>query len=151
MNKRTRVILQLTRLGIMSDFLRTLPACDTSNLWAWPTLSPPDYRLLIWLFTYTYRKQKMQELGSRKVTSQNSGEAGSELSGPGELDNTTFTAIQARSREAVQDSALLEILGGYYDRAKTAVLLTLLLRIGAGSFLVAWLIRKYRNRFTPRL
>ena len=90
----------------------------------------------------------MQEIKSSNPESdQKAGKA----SGPGELDHTTFTTFQARSRKELQDSALLEMLGGYYDRAKTAVLLTLLLRIGAGGLLAAWAVRELRTHRSPKL
>ncbi|KAL8895762.1 MAG: hypothetical protein Q9192_003458 [Flavoplaca navasiana] len=143
-----QLILWGLTLGIVSDFLRILPSCDPSKLWAWPTLSHLDYQFSIWLFTYAYRKQKLQEIESSYPASDT--EAGG-ASGPGELDDTTFTTFQARSRKEVQDSALLEMLGGYYDRARTAVFLTLLLRIGAGSLLVAWGVREGRKRRTQSL
>ncbi|KAL8669812.1 MAG: hypothetical protein Q9168_005616 [Polycauliona sp. 1 TL-2023] len=147
-NPSQQLILWGLTLGIVSDFLRILPSCDPSKLWAWPTLSHIDYQFSIWLFTYAYRKQKLQEIESSYPASDTqTGRA----SGPGELDDTTFTTFQARSRKEVQDSALLEMLGGYYDRARTAVFLTLLLRIGAGGLLAAWGVRELRNRRSPKL
>ncbi|KAL8726647.1 MAG: hypothetical protein Q9166_006606 [cf. Caloplaca sp. 2 TL-2023] len=92
--------------------------------------------------------QKMQEMESSNPTAKK--ETG-KASGPGEIDDTTFTTFQARSRKEIQDSALLEMLGGYYDRAKTAVFLTLLLRIGAGGLLAAWGVRELRNRRSQKL
>ncbi|KAL8650887.1 MAG: hypothetical protein Q9226_004957 [Calogaya cf. arnoldii] len=143
-----QLILWGLTLGIMSDFLRILPSCDPSKLWAWPTLSHVDHQFSIWLLTYAYRKQKLREIESSYPASDTKiGGA----SGPGELDDTTFTTFQARSRKEVQDSALLEMLGGYYDRAKTAVLLTLVLRIGAGGLLAAWGVREVRNRRSQKL
>ena len=133
-----------TPLGIMSDFLRTFPTCDPDTLWSWPTLSPVDYQFTIWLLTYGYRKRTLhrtQRIG------QSSGNDGSiQISSFGEVDNTTFTAFQSRSRREIQDSALLEVLGGYYDLAKTAVFLTLLLRLGTGGLTLAWLARNLRIR-----
>ncbi|KAL9576315.1 MAG: hypothetical protein Q9212_007206 [Teloschistes hypoglaucus] len=111
-------------------------------LWAWPTLSPLDYRFTIWLCTYAYRKQKTREMGlGRSANTKGT----TRSSGPGEIDDTTFTTFEARSRKEVQDSALLEMLGGYYDRAKVAVVLTLLLRVGAGGLLGAWGYRRFRD------
>ncbi|KAL8769844.1 MAG: hypothetical protein Q9209_004282 [Squamulea sp. 1 TL-2023] len=125
-----------------------LPSCDPSELWAWPTLSHVDYQFSIWLFTYAYRKEQMQGMvPSNLASDKNVGKA----SGPGEIDNTTFTTVQARSRRGIQDSALLEMLGGYYERAKTAVFVTLLLRIGVGGFFTAWGLRELRNRRSPKL
>ncbi|KAL8912206.1 MAG: hypothetical protein Q9171_002768 [Xanthocarpia ochracea] len=147
-NPSQQLILWGLTLGIMSDFLRILPSCDPSELWAWPTLSHVDYQFSIWLLTYAYRKQKMQEIkSSNPASDQKAGKA----SGPGELDHTTFTTFQTRSRKEIQDSALLEMLGGYYDRAKMAVFLTLLLRIGAGGLLAAWGVRELRTRRSQKL
>ncbi|KAL8779043.1 MAG: hypothetical protein Q9194_001652 [Teloschistes cf. exilis] len=80
-------------------------------------------------------------LGSRANTN---GTARS--SGPGDIDDTTFTTFETRSRKEIQDSALLEMLGGYYDRAKVAVVLTLLLRVGAGGLLGVWGYRRLQDR-----
>lgn len=134
----------------MSDFLRTLPSCDTSQLWEWPTLSPLDYQTSIWLFTYSYRRQRRREMESSKPKLEGPHKRETGTSGPGELDDTTFTTFQARSRKGVQDSALLEMLGGYYDRAKIAVFITLMLRFGIGGVLAAWGYRHVRNRRAPK-
>lgn len=126
----------------MSDFLRLLPSCDTTKLWAWPTLSPLDYQFTIWLCTYAYRKQKTREMALTNVANT---KGTTKSSGPGDMDNTTFTTFEARSRKEIQDSALLEMLGGYYDRAKIAVVLTLLMRIGVCGLLGSWGYRSLRN------
>ncbi|KAI4238956.1 MAG: hypothetical protein LQ349_000726 [Xanthoria aureola] len=147
-NPSQQLILWGLTLGIMSDFLRILPSCDPSKLWAWPTLSHIDHQFSIWLFTLAYRKQKLREIESSYPANDTT--IGGP-SGPGELDDTTFTTFQARSRKEVQDSALLEMLGGYYDRARTAVYLTLLLRIGTGGLLAAWGVRELRNRRPQKL
>lgn len=134
----------------MSDFLRTLPSCDASSLWAWPTLSSFDHQFFIWVFTFAYRKQKLKELTSQIEAAQQATKGQKEASGPGELDSTTFTTLGTRP-ERVQDSALLEMLGGYYDRAKAAVFLVTLLRLGAGGLLAIWTIRRLRGQVSSKL
>ncbi|KAL8791202.1 MAG: hypothetical protein Q9213_000159 [Squamulea squamosa] len=147
-NPAQQLVLWGLTLGIMSDFLRMLPSSDPSELWAWPTLSHIDYQFSIWLFTYTYRKKKLQEMVPNNLASDKKvGKA----SGPGEIDDTTFTTVQARSRRKIQDSAILEMLGGYYERAKMAVFFTLLLRIGIGGYFTAWGLRELRSRRSPKL
>lgn len=135
----------------MSDFLRTLPSCNPLSLWAWPTLSQIDYQLVIWLFTFLYRRQTLHKIESQGSQAGGADEEPMKASGPGELDNTTYTTPQARPRKGVEDSALLEMLGGYYDRAKAAVFFTLLLRLGTGSILTVWGMRRLRSRLPPGL
>lgn len=143
------LIWWLTCLGVMSDFLRAHPSCNVPDLWAWPTLSPVDYQFFIWLSTYTYRRQKTRDLESKTVTTDTVGGRTTKLSGPGEIDNTTFTILKSQSQKGIQDSDLLEVLGGYYDRAKTAVFLTLALRLGLGGLFASWALRQLQGRRYP--
>ncbi|KAL9593034.1 MAG: hypothetical protein Q9219_007692, partial [cf. Caloplaca sp. 3 TL-2023] len=135
-------------LGIMSDFLRTIPSCDTSDLWAWPTLSPIDFQFVIWVLTYTYRKQKMRKLTSTIITTDKGSE---KAPGFGDLDNSTFTTLHGPSRQAMQDSELLDTLGGYYDRAKLAVFCTVMLRLVVGSLCATWAFRQLLLRDPNKL
>lgn len=131
----------------MSDFLRVHPSSDVSNLWAWPTLSPVDYQFFIWLSTYTYRKQKINDLESKTITTDKDSESAANVSGPGEIDNTTFTILKPESQRGIQDSDLLAVLGDYYGRAKTAVFLMLAIRLGFAGLFARWAIRRLHDRY----
>ncbi|KAL8704883.1 MAG: hypothetical protein Q9201_001999 [Fulgogasparrea decipioides] len=95
--------------------------------------------------------KKMRAMHSSNPAKDGPSQKENSTSGPGELDDTTFTTFQARSRKEIQDSALLEMLGGYYDRAKIAVVATLLLRLGIGGLLAAWGYRKARSHGIAKL
>lgn len=133
-------------LGVMSDFLRAHPSCDVSNLWAWPTLSPVDHQFFIWLSTYSYRKQKIHDLESKTVMTDNDSKKAASLSGLGEIDNTTFTILKPQGQRGIQDSDLLDVLGGYYDRAKNAAFLTVALRLGFAGLFTSWAIQRLQSR-----
>ncbi|KAL8841787.1 MAG: hypothetical protein Q9170_000820 [Blastenia crenularia] len=103
-----------------------------------------------WLGKTPYRRRKLRQLDSTVLTSESPGEGAVQLSGPGEIDDTTFTTPRPQRQGGVQDSALLEALGGYYPRAKVAVFFTLALRLGTAGLLATWAIHQLRNRSSAR-
>jgi hypothetical protein len=49
-------------LGVMSDFLDLLPPHNALTLWTYPTFTPLDVRLVVWLMTYRFKARKRAEL-----------------------------------------------------------------------------------------
>lgn len=49
-------------LGVVADFLDLLPPHNALTLWTYPTFTPLDVRLSIWLLTYRFKNRKRAEL-----------------------------------------------------------------------------------------
>lgn len=49
-------------LGVVADFLDLLPPHNALTLWTYPTFTPIDVRLAIWLLTYRFKHRKRAEL-----------------------------------------------------------------------------------------
>ena len=49
-------------LGVMSDFLDLVPPHNAVTLWSYPTFTPLDVRLVVWLMTYRFKSRKRAEL-----------------------------------------------------------------------------------------
>ena len=49
-------------LGVMSDFLDLMPPHNALTLWTYPTFTPLDVRLVVWLMTYRFKARKRAEL-----------------------------------------------------------------------------------------
>ena len=49
-------------LGVMSDFLDLIPPHNALTLWTYPTFTPLDVRLVVWLMTYRFKARKRAEL-----------------------------------------------------------------------------------------
>lgn len=145
-NKNQRPInLWGLTLGIISDFLGSLPSDGPSKFWAWPTFTPWDLRFVVWVFAYAFRARKLKDLHSNSEKS-NLGRSlnTAELRG---LDNETFTASGAvLPRKVSPSSAVGTMLDGYFDLLRKAVITTLLLRLGFGTYLIVWLKRKFSGR-----
>ena len=143
---RSLVLWGLT-LGIIADFLELLDVHKTSKLWYWPTFSPYDVRAIVWLLTYRFRSQKLQQLtaktsGTPAPTNNNNDDV--RVSG---FDATTVTISNMRqskgSESGVAGGLLLE---GYFDRLFKALYVALLTRLGFSVALMAFVVRTYRQR-----
>ena len=127
-------------LSIIADVLQLIDAKAASKLWSWPTFSPWDIRLTIWLLTYRFRSRKLQELTTR-------GEKLSDVQ-TGGMDSTTFTTsagAQRRSKTSEAGAAALQLLDGYSEPLRRAVLVALVLRLAVGGGLAAYLLRRHRT------
>lgn len=51
-------------LGVVQDFLDLMPPHNALTLWTYPTFTPLDVRLCIWLLTYRFKHRKRVELQS---------------------------------------------------------------------------------------
>ena len=125
-------------LGIIADVLQLIDAKAASKLWAWPTLSPWDIRLSVWLLTYRFRSQKMRELITR----------GDKLNDvqTGGMDSTTFTTSHTqRSKTTEAGAAALQLLDGYSEPLRRAVIVALVLRLAVGGSFAAYLLRRHRT------
>ncbi|KAF2216571.1 hypothetical protein CERZMDRAFT_93865 [Cercospora zeae-maydis SCOH1-5] len=51
-------------LGVIQDFLDLMPPHNALTLWTYPTFTPLDVRLWVWLLTYRFKNRKRVELQS---------------------------------------------------------------------------------------
>ena len=148
-------------LGILADFLEMLPPHNALNLWTWPTFSPWDVRLIIWIMSYSFRMRKLRQIGVGQGHPPAAMEEGldtidvpkgnpSETS-PGEVSIGGVGAghLYGKLRhphERSRSSAVGIMLEGYYDLVRRAVFLALALRISTGVALFILLVRRFRRR-----
>lgn len=148
-------------LGVLADFLEMLPPHNALALWTWPTFSPWDVRLVIWLMSYSFRMRKLRQIGvgqshvpaaveegldatddpRSKPSETRPGEVGIGGLGAGQLYSKPRQSY-VRSRS----SAVGVMLEGYYDLVRRAVFVALALRISTGAALFVLLIRQFRAR-----
>ena len=130
-------------LGILADLLELIDIKGASNIWSWPTFTPWDIRLVVWLMTYKFRSRKLRDLSTTTGTPASDRSNGITISG---LDSTTFTTSQARrSNLSAAGVGALHLLDGYSEYLQRAVLLSLFLRLAVGTTLTAIFIRRYRE------
>lgn len=134
--------------GILANFLGLLPTDNPTKMWDWPTLSPWDIRLVIWLTTYKFRAHKMRVLRTSMTALEDPIEP-SEKVVLGGLDSETFATKTTNVRHSSKLSSLDtigEMLDGYFERLKTAMWIALALRLGFGTVVATTLIHRYRRR-----
>ena len=141
--------------GIMADFLHLLPSCNTFNLWTWPTFSPWDLRIMVWLMTYRLHKRKVQELDFQQQESPTMIEEGLDTLGIQKsrwqphgvhMDGLGLIGSQHTSIQAASVGAIGHLLEGHYDLMRRAVVVTLILRLGFGAGVLALVLRRMRGR-----
>lgn len=139
-----RLLLWGLTMGIVTDFLRPFDSDDTSNFW--PTFSPWDFRCTVWLFTYSFRARKLQELrvDGHSSQSRQANNTHTELNG---FDLDTFSASASTPQKVLPSSTIGNLLDGYYNLLKKAVIMTLLLRLGFGMLVIVLLRRKFSRRY----
>lgn len=126
-------------LGMIADFLGPLSS-GVHDFWTWPTFSSWDYRLAVWLFTYSFRTRKLRELRSAGGGGggDDKGNIPTQLSG---LDGITFSASSSIGKQGVEEkrkqeerfSVVGKMLDGYFDRAMYAMALVLFCRLGLAT------------------
>ncbi|KAL9615040.1 MAG: hypothetical protein Q9167_000463 [Letrouitia subvulpina] len=113
-------------------------------------MSPPDSRLFIWLFTYNFRRKKVEKsseiAGRTRVI-----EVTTKAAGIGSMDDTTVGTAADPSTTKFQESTLWDTLDEYFDLSKRAVLTVLAVRCGAAAVLAYWLIKRVRRRRLAKL
>ena len=146
--KEPPLVLWGLTYGILANFLGLLPTHDRTQMWDWPTLSPWDVRLVIWLVTYKFRASKIKALGNPVSAAGDPEEPqnGASLDG---IDNSTFISSSSTKVQHKKLSSLDtvgEMLDGYFERLRNAIWIALALRLSASSLTALLLFRHYRNR-----
>lgn len=147
-------------LGVLADLLDMLPPYNAVKLWNYPTFTPPDLRVFVWLFTYGMRKNNADDLSTgnwpykkRRRASQTAMDATSYASAVTEAEPTTASGKNEAGIEGSgigrnpQDS-VGRLLEGYYHRMNIALAVFLLYRTVAGSTILYALYRLWKRRQT---
>lgn len=144
--------------GITADFLDLLPSHRTSQLWSWPTFSPWDVRLTVWLLTHSFRKRKLREMESEfKDRSSINAERSDAVSDAKSQDihgvphRVDMDKVGASNQENVlarrpQSGALGRMFDGYYSLLRRAIAIAVLLRCGASVAFAAVVLRRAHAR-----
>lgn len=147
-------------LGIVADFLEMLPPHNALDLWTWPTFSPWDVRLVLWIMSYSFRMRKLRQIGVGQVHAPAAVEEGAEAIDapkgkppevrPGEVGIGGLGAGQLysklkQSHERGRSSAVGIMLEGYYDLVRRAVFVALVLRVATGLAMSSLFIKRFRR------
>ncbi|MCJ1259752.1 hypothetical protein MMC24_007591 [Lignoscripta atroalba] len=128
--------------GVLVDLLKLLPPHDTSALWTWPSFSPWDIRVIIWLVTYRFRKHKLSVVGLSCDNATPIIEEGLDAVGNSRKQSVRGSAIR---QSGSQSGAIGQMIDGYYDLVRRAVLISLILRLGTCSAIATFLIKRFRR------
>ena len=140
--------------GIVADFLDLLPTSNSFKLWTWPTFSPWDLRLMVWFMTYRLHKRKVQELDFKQQGSPTVIEEGLDTLGAQKnrwqphgvhMDGLGLNGSQHASHPASSAGAIGHLLEGHYDLLRRAVAVTLMMRLGLGAGVLAFVLRQMRS------
>lgn len=144
-------------LGVLADFLDMLPPYNAVKLWKYPTFTPPDLRAFVWAFTYSMRKNNAHDLSAgtwpyknrRRRASQTAMDATSFASAVTEGEPTKMSGqgvgIEGSAIGNPQD-LVGRLLEGYYHRMNIAVIAFLIYRTAAGSAVVYYLWKLWKDR-----
>ena len=144
-------------LGIVTDLLELVPPHDALAYWAFPTFTPPDLRLVLWLLSYRFRRRKARAVeqassavrlrieGADEAPDGHPGQSGIEGLGVGRYFGGEHD-LGRPARVGERSSAVGILLEGYYGHVRAAIVVTLLARLAAASGTVIWLWRWWRGR-----
>lgn len=160
-------------LGVVSDFLDLIPPHNALTLWTYPTFTPLDVRLIVWLMTYRFKERKRAELQAGTVVLHKPafGGVSESLASSAVLverpDETGFHGLgtgSAVGNVKNKKAAVATMLEGYVDRAaswflpeiadraryydivRSAVALALACRASSLALFLYWLWRRHRGR-----
>ena len=135
-----------------------LPPHNETDLWDYPTYTPPDIRFVTWLVTYRFRRQKRiaieqgaVALGTGPVKVEvgldavaNGGPVGETNGEIGEAHGGKWEGRGQKVRAGQQRSSTVRVmLDGYFVVLRKAVIVALVLRLGVGAGLGVALWRRF--------
>ena len=129
-------------LGILADLLELIDRTATARLWSWPTFSPWDLRILIWLLNRKFQSRKIREL---TIVRPPQDHQTSEICIDG-LDNTSYSrSIRHTMKGSEAGIAGMMLLAGYTNRLRGAVIVGLLMRVTFGAIVLFYGLHKYHG------
>ena len=144
--------------GIMADFLDLLPSHKTFKLWSWPTFSPWDIRLAVWLLTHQFRRRKLRELESGFDHSPTLIAEGLDTLGVAEgqdihgvphrvdMDGLGLSNRGKFLAQKPRSGAAGHMFEGYYSLLRKAIAIAVILRCSAGAALAIYVLRRAHSR-----
>lgn len=146
-----RLLLWGLTLGVLADFLDTLPPYNAVKLWHYPTFTVPDLRGLIYLFTFRLRNNNAGDLSGGTWPSQTAVDATTQAMavsaqprGRGRRRNDV--GIGGLGVGSHPSHAVGKMLSGYYERISMAIGVFLVLRAILGTTVVLWAYRRWKAR-----
>lgn len=151
-------------LGVLADFLEMLPPYNAVELWRYPTFTPPDLRLFVYLFTRSLRRNNAGDLSagtwpySNKASNQTAVDATTEAvavteaepkrlsSGGGKQDRDNESGIGGLGIGSNPKHAVGRLLAGYYERVNVAIAVFVLYRTILGAGFGWWLFKIWKRR-----
>ena len=149
-------------LGVLADFLDTLPPYNAVALWRYPTFSVPDLKFLVWLCTRGLRRGNAGDLSGGTWPSNTAGDSQTQavaVTGD-EPASMVYQELQERARNTAgisgngvskSNDALSRMLVGYYDRINVALGVFFAYRTIAGTAAGVWLYRYWKLRKSSKL
>jgi hypothetical protein len=143
-------------LGILTDLLEMLSPHTMLQLWQFPTFTAPDLRLLIYLFTFSLRKQNARLLNSGTWSRQKPDAESRTAAVPvPEAEPNFMKSGNAHGDEDVAvpppiHPALTTMVSGYYDRVNIAIAAFLVLRLAAVGASSSYIFSAWRRRHLSR-
>lgn len=153
-------------LGVLADFLDMLPPYNAVQLWEYPTFTPPDLRVFVWLFTLSMRKNNAHNVNTgtwpynkdkpktRRRASQTAMDVTSYARAVTEAEPTSMKPTNEAGIESTSDGphpqdSIGRLLEGYYHNMNIAIVAFLMYRTALGSAIVysgfkLW--RRYQSR-----
>ncbi|OCK85303.1 hypothetical protein K432DRAFT_287060 [Lepidopterella palustris CBS 459.81] len=167
---QTPLLLWGLTLGVISDFLEHIPPHKAMEMWTYPTFTDWDVRFLVWVMSYSFRKQMMKEMGQVPLSAaaaptavEKAAKAADaagvqkqglpvdetvELDEPGEvgIGGLGVGRHWGRSKRELlraRGGAVNRMLEGYYPIVRRAVAAALVARISLVTFLLAFIGNRY--------
>ncbi|KAF2221451.1 hypothetical protein BDZ85DRAFT_265392 [Elsinoe ampelina] len=141
-------------LGVMADFLDLLPPHNALGLWSYPTFTPLDVRIVIWVLSWRFRQSKQREVQEIQQNRIPTVEVGLDAIAPGgNLKEGGIhglcTGLDAdNDRTRMKSSAVSTMLEGYYDIVRKGVAIALVGRTSVLIALAAWIYARHKRRRT---
>ena len=137
-------------LGMVADFLDMFPPGDNSvKLWAYPTFTNPDLRLILWLITYSLRKANGREVmvsgGRERISAVDASTAAMAVDNTNPQNNEAGISGLGLGRPN-HTRLVSTMLDGYFTRLHWAIVIWLSCRAAIGSAAAICLIRYLRKR-----
>ncbi|KPI34358.1 uncharacterized protein AB675_11067 [Cyphellophora attinorum] len=156
------ILLWGLTLGVLADFLDTLPPYNAVALWKYPTFTVPDLKFLVWVCTRSLRLGNAGDLSSGTWPSNTAADAQTQAVAVTEGEPTKLVLEQLRDQKrntvgisgtgvTRSNDALSRMLVGYYDRVNVALAIFFAYRTIAGTAAAVWLLRLWKRKMTSRL
>lgn len=139
-------------LGILADFLDMFPPHNAVKLWAYPTFTTPDLRLLLWIISYPLRRSNSREaVNDNRITANCTALDATSLAVPvnsGPQDPRKSEAgISGLGVGRHDHTRLVEtMLRGYFARVYCAILAWIALRGVTTALVLIYLWKRLRKR-----